>query len=333
MSLNISNIIFHQLCKKSDTEMQILFRDSSISINQEIKFLTTDIHRIYERKQKAYGVFNEVSSFLDMLKKFQNNEYDFLAFSSNATKELRNELVKYSFSEGGTVMFCFYSYLAIEYLTIAIIDSRQSSLINDKLDISTIQYLDIEHISIMARINLTELRTEPDSNRYISFIKGRVGRKVSDFFMDFLGAHEGMNTKFLNKTLVRAVNDFCKENRLNEKEAQEVREEAFLYCKSQSESNEEINLKNLSQELSSVSPANFYEFIIQNEYDLDKEFPAETAVVKSLTKYSGSGGGITISFDAELLNERVVWDQQTDTLVIKGVPPNLRDQLHNSMRK
>ena len=142
-----------------------------------------------------------------------------------------------------------------------------------------------------------------------------------------------MNTKFLNKTLVRAVNDFCKENKLNEKEAQEVREETFLYCKSQSESNEEINLKNLSQELSSVSSANFYEFIVQNEYDLDKEFPAETAVVKSLTKYNGSGGGITISFDAELLNERVKWDQQTDTLVIKGVPPNLRDQLHSSMRK
>lgn len=333
MSLNISNIIFHQLCKKSDTEMQILFRDSSISINQEIKFLTTDIHRIYESKQKAYGVFNEASSFLDMLKKFQNNEYDFLVFSSNATKELRNELVKYSFSEGGTVMFCFYSYLGVEYLTIAIIDSRQSSLINDQLDISTIQYLDIEHLSIMARINLTELRTEPDSNRYISFIKGRVGRKVSDFFMDFLDAHEGMNPKFLNKTLVRAVNDFCNENKLNENEAQEVREEVFLYCKSQSESNEEINLKNLSQELSSVSSANFYEFIVQNEYDLDKEFPAETAVVKSLTKYNGSGGGITISFDAELLNERVKWDQQTDTLVIKGVPPNLRDQLHSSMRK
>lgn len=230
-------------------------------------------------------------------------------------------------------MFCFYSYLAIEYLTIAIIDSRQSSLINDKLDISTTQYLDIDHLSIMARINLTELRTEPDSNRYISFIKGRVGRKVSDFFMDFLGAHEGMNTKFLNKTLVRAINDFCKDNELNEKEAQEVREETFLYCKNQSKSNEEINLKNLSQELLSVSPADFYDFIIQKEYEIDKEFPAETAVVKSLTKYSGSGGGITISFDADLLNERVVWDQRTDTLVIKGVPANLRDQLHRSFRR
>ena len=32
-------------------------------------------------------------------------------------------------------------------------------------------------------------------------------------------------------------------------------------------------------------------------------------------------------YDAMLLGERVFWDPATDTLTIKGTPPNLRDQL------
>lgn len=332
MSININNIIFHQLCRKSDTEIEIVLSDSNILINQSIINLVTDIHNVYERKQKAFGVFNENSYFSSMLEELQNNERDFLNFSSEATKALRNELAKYPFAEGGSVMFCFYSFLAVEYLTVAIIDSRNSYslLINKNLDISTTQYLDIEHLSIMARINLTEWRTDPDSNRYISFIKGRVGRKVSDFFMDFLDACEGMDTKFLNKTLVCAVNDFSKESKLNEKEMQEIREQAFYYCKNQAESGEDVNLKHLSKELPTVGSLDFQSFVNQGVYDLSNQFPVDSDVIKSLKKYSGSGGGLSIRFDADLLNERIVWDMQTDTLVIKGIPPNLREQLERN---
>nr|WP_264757183.1 nucleoid-associated protein [Klebsiella pneumoniae] len=51
------------------------------------------------------------------------------------------------------------------------------------------------------------------------------------------------------------------------------------------------------------------------------------STLRQLTKFAGSGGGLTINFDAMLLGERVFWDPATDTLTIKGTPPNLRDQL------
>ncbi|MDF4419901.1 nucleoid-associated protein, partial [Vibrio parahaemolyticus] len=41
----------------------------------------------------------------------------------------------------------------------------------------------------------------------------------------------------------------------------------------------------------------------------------------------GNGGGVSLTFDAQLLNERIFYDPETDTLTMKGVPPNLRDQL------
>ena len=41
----------------------------------------------------------------------------------------------------------------------------------------------------------------------------------------------------------------------------------------------------------------------------------------------GAGGGLSLNFDAMLLGERVFYDPETDTLTIKGTPPNLKDQL------
>ena len=65
---------------------------------------------------------------------------------------------------------------------------------------------------------------------------------------------------------------------------------------------------------------------------MEDSIPPLRAALKSLTKLSGSGKGITISFDAELLNQRIIWDEGTDTLTIKGLPPNLRDQLERRLK-
>ena len=36
---------------------------------------------------------------------------------------------------------------------------------------------------------------------------------------------------------------------------------------------------------------------------------------------------MTVAFDRKLLGDKVHYDPVTDTLVIKGIPPNLKDQL------
>ncbi|MBF4344262.1 nucleoid-associated protein YejK, partial [Vibrio anguillarum] len=62
-------------------------------------------------------------------------------------------------------------------------------------------------------------------------------------------------------------------------------------------------------------------------YELHDSFPVDLGTIRKLTKFVGAGGGLNITFDAILLGERVFYDPETDTLTIKGTPPNLRDQL------
>ena len=327
MSLDIDQIALHQLIKRDEQTLELVLRDSLLQPGPAVEDMMAELHRVYSAKSKAYGLFNEESELAQALRLCRKGEEDFLGFSRAATGRLRDELAKYPFAEGGVVLFCHYRYLAVEYLLVAVLNNLSSMRVNEQLDISAIHYLDINHADIVARIDLTEWETNPGSTRYLTFLKGRVGRKVADFFMDFLGASEGLDTKAQNRGLLQAVDDFTAEAQLDKHERQNVRQQVYSYCSEQLQAGEEIELSSLSKELPSFGEQSFQEFTAAQGYELEESFPADRSTLRQLTKYAGSGGGLTINFDAMLLGERIFWDPATDTLTIKGTPPNLRDQL------
>ncbi|WP_130830826.1 nucleoid-associated protein YejK [[Erwinia] mediterraneensis] len=327
MSLDLNQIALHQLIKRDENNLELVLRNSLLPANATVEAMVEELHRVYSAKNKAYGLFNDESELAEALRNCRKGEDDFLAFSRAATGRLRDELAKYPFAEGGVVLFVHYRYLAVEYLLLAVLNSQSSMHVNEQLDISTTHYLDINHADIVARIDLTEWETNPGSTRYLTFLRGRVGRKVADFFMDFLGASVGLDTKAQNRGLLQAVDDYCSESNLDKNERQNYRQQVYSYCNEQLQAGEEIALEDLSKELPPLGEKSFQAFTQEQGYELEEHFPADRGTLRQLTKFAGSGGGLTINFDALLLGERIFWDPTTDTLTIKGTPPNLRDQL------
>jgi len=272
------------------------------------------------------------SIFAQDLNRLLENEINFLNFSQQSTKLLAQELGKYNFADSGTLILCQYNFLATDYLFIALLDSRISMLVDENLEIRRTEYLDITQFDIAARINLTDLQVNANSNRYLTFIKGRVGRKISDFFMDFLGAEEGLNPQVQNQCLLQAVSDYCEQGELNKEQTQAVKKQVFEYCKGQLASGDEIALTELSANLPTLNERPFVTFTEEQDYGLEETIPPVRSALKTLTKFSGSGKGVTLSFDADLLNNRIEWDPLTDTLTIKGIPPNLKDQLQKALK-
>ena len=333
MSINLEEIVLHQIqhhVERENVELKTVLREELLPISPAAEQMMLQLHQAYQSKAKGYGVFKRESVFAQQLNRFLEKETDFLPFSHQSANMLATELAKYPFASGGTFILCRYNFLATDYLFIALIDSRSSILVDDHLDVKSTQYLDITQYDIACRINLTELSINATSNRYLTFIKGRVGRKVADFFMDFLSAEEGLNPQVQNQTLLQAVNDFCEQGELSVPQTREVKKQAFEYCKGQINQGEEIAINELSESLPTLNKLNFAQFTQEKEYGLEDSIPPVRRALKGLTKYSGSGKGVTISFNAELLGERLIWDELNDTLTIKGLPANLRDQLERN---
>ena len=335
MSITVNQIVLHQLVKHAENEtsmMESVLRDELLTITLEIEQMMLQLHQGYQNKGKAFGVFQENSIFAQDLNRLLENEINFLNFSQQSTKLLAQELGKYNFADSGTLILCQYNFLATDYLFIALLDSRISMLVDENLEIRRTEYLDITQFDIAARINLTDLQVNANSNRYLTFIKGRVGRKISDFFMDFLGAEEGLNPQVQNQCLLQAVSDYCEQGELNKEQTQAVKKQVFEYCKGQLASGDEIALTELSANLPTLNERPFVTFTEEQDYGLEETIPPVRSALKTLTKFSGSGKGVTLSFDADLLNNRIEWDPLTDTLTIKGIPPNLKDQLQKALK-
>ena len=337
MSITVKQIILHQLVKSNEEaenspQLTAVLREQLLAITPEVEQMMLQLHQGYQNKAKGYGIFQESSVFAQSLNRLLENELDFLPFSHESTHLLINELSKYNFADNGTLVLCQYNFLATDYLFIALLDSRISMLVNEQLEIQRTEYLDITQFDIAARINLTDLQLNANSNRYLTFIKGRVGRKIADFFMDFLGAEEGLNPQVQNQCLLQAVDDYCVQGELNREQTQAVKKQVFEYCKGQLNSGEEIELAELSNELPTLNQQPFIAFTQEQNYGLEENIPPVRTALKSLTKFSGSGKGVTISFDAELIDQRIIWDETADTLTIKGLPPNLRDQLQRRLK-
>ena len=335
MSITVNQIVLHQLVKHAENEttmMESVLRDELLTITPEIEQMMLQLHQGYQNKGKAFGVFQENSIFAQDLNRLLENEINFLNFSQQSTKLLAQELGKYNFADSGTLILCQYNFLATDYLFIALLDSRISMLVDENLEIRRTEYLDITQFDIAARINLTDLQVNANSNRYLTFIKGRVGRKISDFFMDFLGAKEGLNPQVQNQCLLQAVSDYCEQGELNKEQTQAVKKQVFEYCKGQLASGDEIALTELSANLPTLNERPFVTFTEEQDYGLEETIPPVRSALKTLTKFSGSGKGVTLSFDADLLNNRIEWNPLTDTLTIKGIPPNLKDQLQKALK-
>lgn len=339
MSLIIEHLIIHSLRHDESGVLTADTRAQELAASDEVQTWVEQLHKTYQQKgSKSYAFFADDKEsqpeFPQLFASYLTTKsLDFVTFSHQATQLLLQKLNQYESQDDGVLVFCTYQYLATDYVLLGLLDCETSVTLTDTLELSEIKYIDLAKMQLVARIDVTEMQTQPESHRYISFIKGRMGRKVSDFFMEFLGAEEGIDVALQNKLLVRAVNEYCEQLPVDSSERADSKKRVTEYCKGQSSEGDDIVIKSVADYLPKQGDgSDFYSFI-SDTYDLEDEFPAATKDLRKLTKLVGSGGGLNISFDERLMDERIQYDVETDTLTIHGTPPNLKDQLLRRLKK
>ncbi|MEG3768031.1 nucleoid-associated protein YejK [Alteromonas sp. 14N.309.X.WAT.G.H12] len=346
MSALIHHFVVHRLIVTNDGKLSLIPRNKCLDVTPEIESLAHQINQSFNGKPgKGVGHFctpeqeePDTLSFEQMLSAFseakaakeQDPDDAFHDFSMQAAQKLIKALTDTGTAETGFLVFCQYEFLATQYLMITLLNTQSHVEVNQALELTAKEHLDLAKMQLAVRIDLTQLDIQPEQKRYISFIKGRMGRKVSDFFMDFVGCEELVDVKQQNKQLISSVDAYLASENLDREEQEQHREEVKSYFKEKIDSGESVSVK----ELSEVLPADdtkthtFAAYTQTLDAPIEETFQPDPAALRQLAKFTGQGGGVSLSFERKLLGDRVLYDPTTDTITIKGIPPNLKDQLN-----
>lgn len=332
----IKHIVIHQIDKKPDGTPAVLhLSDAELPVTQAADNLLAEHTSSYNAKAgKGWGLFHESSGAYPLsgwLSQYLAGDTDFLGFTVQAAEHLTRLMDESNLSTGGHVLFVHYQQGMTDYLTIALLHHSEGVTVTDSLEVAKARHLDLSQLHLGARINLSEWQNNKQSKQYISFVKGKGGRKITDYFRDFIGCQEGIDGPSETRTLLKAFSDYVESEDLPEKDAREKVDTLVGYASTQTNMGEPISLEELSSLLDEEQPKAFYDHIRNQDYGLSPEIPADKRTINQFRRFTGRAEGLSISFEQHLLGSKVEYDQEADTLTIRELPTQLREQLKRKL--
>ena len=327
MSIDLSHFIIHGLKTTDDEQFLPIFQADELPLTEAAEFLLEQLHHKFNAKpSKGVGRFQENSEFENSVKNWLARAETFVQFTQQTTQTIAANMDKYGLANDCYMLFADYKYFGQQFLLIAEMPIKEKITCSAELELSRFRFLDAEAMLLAARIDVVGFKVEPDSN-YAAFIKGKAGRKISDFFLESLAIEETIDRKAQAEQLSQAVNEYC-QNHVTEPDVEKaLKKDVVSFCKEQQVAGEPVRLKELADVMEANSDVSFLDFISNTEMSLPEKLEPEVKTMQRLTKYSGTGKGVSISFDAGLLGDRIIYDVQNDKLTISEIPPNLKEQL------
>lgn len=324
--------IIHKIDKKPDGSPAILhYSGAELAESQARDELINQFNESYNAKAgKAWGFFHAESgafTFSGWLGKYLAGDEGFVSFSDNAVEHLTKLMEESNLSVGGNALFCHYLQGMTDYLIIGLVQETEAVVMTDALTLLPVRRLDLDHMHLAARINLSEWKNNPASRQYISFIKGKNGRKANDYFRDFIGCQEGVDGPGETRTLLKAFSDFVESEDLGEESAREKTHALVSYSMAQAKLGEPITIDELSELIDEDQPKMFADFIRDKDYGLSATIPADKKTLNKFRRFTGRAEGLSISFEQHLLGSKIEFDKDGGTLTLRGLPSQLSEQL------
>ena len=328
----IRHCVVHQIDKKPDGSPAMLHASQAeLTESQVREDLLQDLNESYNAKAgKGWGFFHQESGaypFSSWLKQYIQGQQGFLEFTLQSVEQLQKLMEESNLTVGGHVLFAHYQQGMTDYLMIALLHHGNGVVVSESLDLCPVQHLALSQLHLAARINISEWQGNAQSKQYISYLKGKNGRRVSDYFRDFIGCQEGVDSPSETRTLLKAFSDFVESEDLPEEAAREKTGTLIDYASSQSKLGAAITLEELSGLIDEDRPRAFYDHIRNKDYGMSPEFPADKRTLNQFRRFTGRAEGMSISFEAHLLGSKIEFDEANNTLLVRGLPTQLVDQL------
>lgn len=332
--MELYNMIVHKVDKSSQGNAKLHLREDLLSIGEREIAFVENLKKVYYRNSNPnYGIFDSNDSaypFQSMLKLYTDNSSTFYDFTKDAMNHLLGIINAIPQATGGYVIFAHYAINNEDFAMSVMLNNKMQYNINDKLGIEEIFSLDIEKLDVANFVNITRWRNCEET--YLSFARGR--KEISNYFRQFIGCTDQTSALQSSQQLKRAFLDYLlfleAEQKITQEEEEDLRNKVFNYCMERTKQKEDISLGHISSMIDNEKPTLFAEFASDEKYRVSANIKGHSKTLKNLKYYIYNSKDLSISFDSNLINKSIFFNEEINELRITNIPEGLKRQLTNS---
>lgn len=293
-----------------------------------------------KRSGKEYGRFSDDKAsfpFSSWLNEYSNEKMSFTSFTSKAMGHLKSELDKTETPLEAFFVFAHEKLENDEVIHVFLVQHNHAQYIDGDIEISDSLQLDTAGIRLAARINLSDLNSE-DPHRVgnaVTLLRWRGEKELTEVFVASVGFAEKIDISAETEAFLNVINDYTKD--LPEPVAQQTKSQVVEYCLEQDKSGKPVVMEELSTQLENQAPLDseqsytpppkFASYIADTKPNAKPELIPDKTQLRNFVRISGRNEQLSMSFASSCLGESVVYDAESDSLIIKNIPSSLKSRL------
>ncbi len=337
-TIMLHRIIIHQIDKVAGESKAVLRQaEQELDItNQERKFVALVNEAYHKKSNPTYGSFGrDDTMFEDLLTVYRKNREDFYQFSCNVAYKYYLKIKDVAPATGGLLVMAHYisNENRNEYLLVMTTNNKDGFAIDEStLKITGIKNLDFNRIDVGCLINIT--RWEQIKNgmaegikTYLSFVKGN--KDLSNYFTRFINCTELTEAKESTRSLIKALNAYCQSKEFDKAKTDNVKQGVFTYCRECMDSQTPITLRAVSSHINPDIPDEFLSFASVEEYSVGDMVYGDRGELNKLRKFSYTDKDFSLSFNINLVDDRIIIDRQHKKVTIKDLPDKFFEKYDN----
>ncbi|MCL1121188.1 nucleoid-associated protein [Shewanella seohaensis] len=337
--MGINKFIVHQVVRDDKTNLIRLNRREEVN---NIEGLTADVTdklvKLFNDSSLSSGCFTNDNNddpdallprFAELLKDdFVNNEFtDFVGLTRTLAKLFADEhLEKAKNAAGGYLVFYHAERGESHFLSVVLLRMAVGMTLSKDLEFNENERLDLEHLHLAARINITDWLAGLHS-RYLAFKVGRTASEMRDYFSDFIGCKEFTEEREDTRLFIDAVNQCCVTLGYDETKTSQIRELAYTAALEKKKLGQPVCLEHMNAHLFPEHPQKLVQIAQDDPYNLNDQFSVDTRELRGFVRFKGVTKQLSISFDQALLGNVIVFEPEAKSLTINSIPPKLLAQL------
>ncbi|WP_271270700.1 nucleoid-associated protein [Aliamphritea hakodatensis] len=351
--MELKHLAIRELLKNADeTQATISNRGGPVDIQAPMaqRLFDTLVSAYGRRAALTHGSFTvedpDSHPFIINFRQFISgtpDDSDFLSLCDVAMEQLAASLSSESASAatGGYVICCHYSADVFDYLLVALVRDKNGVAFDGNLHPTQVIELDLDKLHQAAKINISTYKEGTDS--YLSFIGTKRKGDITHYFSTALGCSDVVPARQATSELIRATEDFCRKNQLQDKQEAIVDDVVGYLSKQRSEKQsaylpdmDEIFAQHIPPEQAESGTESFGSFANSEEYQVSHEFQPHTSTINNYTKIKAKADNWQLDFSKRSLGELnstsdIQFDPNTNSLIIRRLPTKVVDQLREAL--